>query len=70
MWRLLGNAEEYLINEKQKVILELLEHEVLGPKEVAERLGMKESTARSTLWRMAKAGLLVNKSGEYWTAGR
>lgn len=70
VWRVLGDATDYFISEKQLAILELLEHEILGPKEVAERLGMKESTAKSTLWRMAKAGMLVHKNGKYWTAGR
>ena len=70
MWTLLGDAAGYFINKEQKAILELLEHEVLGPKEVAERLGIKEPTAKSTLWRMAKAGLLINDGGKYRTAGR
>lgn len=69
-WSLLGDAAVHFIKEEQKVILELLEHETLGPKEVAERLDMKEPTAKSRLWRMAKAGLLVNDGGKYRTAGR
>ena len=69
-WTLLGDASDYFLSKEQKVILELLEHEVLGPKEVAERLNMKEPTAKSTLWRMAKAGLLINDNGKYRTAGR
>jgi len=70
VWSLIGDADTHFMGEKQKVILELLEHEVLGPKEIAERLDMKEQTAKSTLWRMAKIGLLVNDSGKYRTASR
>jgi hypothetical protein len=67
LWAVLGDADEYRSTAFETKILKELERadEPLSPKDIAAILEGKESTAKGTLYRMAKAGKIVNLKGKF-----
>ncbi len=68
VWTMLdGPADDYDLGDTRRAILHLLrDEEALTPKVLAERLGIKEATARQTCRRMVDAGQLdTDGAGHY-----
>lgn len=65
-WTLLGDAAEFRLTENRAAIIEALRiHGPLKPALIADALKANRATIRSTLSRMAKAGQIVERGGEY-----
>lgn len=64
LWTFLGNAQEYQISQTQSNILNCLKNsgETLGPKEIAERTGIKEYYVKELLPKLLDAEL-IEKTG-------
>ncbi|MFM9863332.1 MAG: AAA family ATPase [Micropepsaceae bacterium] len=67
LWAVLGDADEYRSTAFETKILKELERadEPLSPKDIAAILEGKESTAKGTLYRMARAGKVINLKGKF-----
>lgn len=69
-WQLLdGPAIEHTLGDTRRRILHLVrEAGALTPSQIADRLGIEVSTAKSTAWRMARDGQLDTADGYYTVA--
>jgi hypothetical protein len=65
-WELLGEAKEFAFSQRQQDVKDLLTKSgPQTPSAVALTLNIPQVTAKSTLWRMAKEGVLIVKEGKY-----
>jgi hypothetical protein len=69
-WRALGHAEEHIMTETQREVVDALEslERPSTPSEVARALGWKVERVKAILWRLGKEGgpLIVRPNGTYW----
>lgn len=67
-WKTLGNAARHQLGKQRKQILEYLEQakEPVGPKEVAQALGLKEGNVKNLMRKMHLSGQIYKKDrGKY-----
>jgi predicted HTH transcriptional regulator len=66
VWTILGEAAEHFASETRKAIHGLLSvRPKMTPKQVAEELAIKHETAKKTLQRMLRDGVVRNVGGRY-----
>ena len=67
VWRLMGDPEDLRRSKERKTVISAIEDtdEPAGPKEIADRTGMKLANLKVLLGKMVKDGVLERSGGKY-----